>query len=142
MTESVPKIYNRSPVCRRLEPHIHAPETVLTDNFPTENTWELNFNGLAAVSPLFEATGVTDYCITRRYERMSDKKAKGRLKECDLLTSNIELQINTDHLGNCMDYSPLEQHFIRNNRTTTYFLPHSAIDEGVTTNRNLGKNYG
>jgi len=48
----------------------------------------------AAVPPL-RAIGVTDYCITRSYERVKAFKESGRLKACDLLFPNIELRLDT-----------------------------------------------
>ena len=95
MSESVMKAGGRGSVWRRWEPHIHAPGTVLADNFPKENGWELYLDAVEAVAPAIQALAVTDYCVTRSYERMREEKAKGRLKECDLLFPNIELRLNT-----------------------------------------------
>ena len=95
MTDSVLTASSRGSVWRRWEPHIHTPGTVLADKFPKENGWESYLGALEAASPPVEAIGVTDYCITRSYERMSEEKAKGRLRECDLLFPNIELRLNT-----------------------------------------------
>ena len=95
MTDSVSKAGSRGSVWRRWEPHIHAPGTVLADNYPKKNGWELYLDALEAVSPPLEAIGVTDYCITRSYERMREEKARGRLRECELLFPNIELRLNT-----------------------------------------------
>ena len=66
---------------------------MLEDRFPKENGWELYLDALEAVSPRIRAIGVTDYCITRSYERMREEKAKGRLKECELLFPNVELRL-------------------------------------------------
>lgn len=95
MTDNVLTAGSRGSIWRRWEPHIHAPGTVLADNFPMENGWELYLDAVEAASPALQAIGVTDYCITRSYERMCEEKAKGRLKECDLLFPNIELRLNT-----------------------------------------------
>ncbi len=95
MTDNVLTGGSRGSIWRRWEPHIHAPGTVLADNFPKENGWELYLDAVEAASPALQAIGVTDYCITRSYERMCEEKAKGRLKECDLLFPNIELRLNT-----------------------------------------------
>ena len=95
MTERVLKAGDRGSVWRRWEPHIHTPGTVLADNFPKENGWELYLDAVEAALPVLQAIGVTDYCITRSYERMCEEKAKGRLKDCDLLFPNIELRLNT-----------------------------------------------
>ena len=95
MTDRLSKAGSRGSVWRRWEPHIHAPGTVLADNYPKENGWELYLDALEEVSPPLEAIGVTDYCITRSYERMREEKARGRLRECELLFPNIELRLNT-----------------------------------------------
>ena len=95
MTDSVLKGESRGSLWRRWEPHIHAPGTVLSDQYPKENGWELYLHALETVSPPIRAIGVTDYCITRSYERMKVEKEKGRLHECDLLFPNIELRLNT-----------------------------------------------
>ena len=94
MTDRLSKAGSRGSVWRRWEPHIHAPGTVLADNYPKENGWELYLDALEAVSPPLEAIGVTDYCITRSYVRMREEKAGGRLCECELLFPNIELRLN------------------------------------------------
>ena len=95
MTDSVSGTGRRGSIWRRWEPHIHAPGTVLADNFPKENGWELYLDALEAVSPPLQAIGVTDYCITRSYERLKEAKARGRLPECDVLFPNVELRLNT-----------------------------------------------
>ena len=95
MTDSVLKGGSRGSMWRRWEPHIHAPGTVLADQYPKENGWDLYLNALEDVSPPIRAIGVTDYCVTRSYERMKEEKRMGRLQECDLLFPNIELRLNT-----------------------------------------------
>ena len=65
----------------------------MEDRFPKENGWALYLDALEAVSPRLQAIGVTDYCITRSYERMREEKAKGRLHECELLFPNVELRL-------------------------------------------------
>ena len=65
----------------------------MEDRYPKENGWELYLDALEAASPRIHAIGVTDYCITRSYERMRKEKAKGRLKECEVLFPNVELRL-------------------------------------------------
>ena len=93
MTESALKAGNRGSVWRRWEPHIHTPGTVLEDRFPKDKGWELYLDALEAVTPRLQVIGVTDYCITRSYERMTEEKAKGRLKDCEVLFPNVELRL-------------------------------------------------
>jgi hypothetical protein len=91
-TESVAT--NRGSEWHRWEPHIHAPGTVLADRYP-KNSWSRYLDALEAVSPALRVIGVTDYCITRSYERVKAAKDKGRLEQCDLLFPNVELRLNT-----------------------------------------------
>lgn len=86
---------NRGSEWHRWEPHIHAPGTVLSDQYPKKNGWALYLSALEAVSPAMRAIGITDYCIPRSYERLKAFKDQGRLKDCDLLFPNIELRLNT-----------------------------------------------
>lgn len=79
----------------RWEPHIHAPGTVLEDQYPASDGLELYLQTLETASPAVRAIGLTDYCITRSYERVKAEKDKGRLTGCDLLFPNIELRLNT-----------------------------------------------
>jgi hypothetical protein len=78
----------------RWEPHIHAPGTVLADRFIEKDAWERYLCALELATPPLRAIGVTEYCITRSYERVKREKDNGRLKGCDLLFPNIELRLN------------------------------------------------
>ncbi|MHC2357812.1 energy-coupling factor transporter ATP-binding protein EcfA2 [Sinorhizobium meliloti] len=78
----------------RWEPHIHAPGTVLENQFPVDG-WEQYLTALEAVTPKLRAIGITDYCVTRSYERAKSYKESGRLPDCNLLFPNIELRLNT-----------------------------------------------
>ena len=89
-----PPIANRGSEWRRWEPHIHVPGTILADNYG-KDSWSRYLDVLEATSPALEAIGVTDYCITRSYERLKAEKENGRLKQCALLFPNIELRLNT-----------------------------------------------
>ena len=95
MTNSVLEAGSRGSIWRRWEPHIHTPGTVLEDRYSKDNEWQSYLDALEAVSPPLRVIGVTDYCITRSYERMKEKKDTGRLQQCDLLFPNIELRLNT-----------------------------------------------
>lgn len=95
MGDNVPEAINRGSEWYRWEPHIHAPGTVLEDQYPKEGGWELYLDALETASPPLRAIGVTDYCITRSYERVKEAKEKGRLTRCNLLFPNIELRLNT-----------------------------------------------
>lgn len=87
-------ITNRGSEWHRWEPHIHSPGTLLEDHYGSES-WEAYLTALETASPTLFAIGVTDYCITRSYERLRAEKDKGRLPDCELLFPNIELRLNT-----------------------------------------------
>jgi hypothetical protein len=95
MGTDVRELVNRGSEWHRWEPHIHAPGTILADQYPKAGGWERYLEALETASPPLRAIGVTDYCVTRSYERMKAEKDKGRLKGCDLLFPNIELRLDT-----------------------------------------------
>ena len=87
-------IGSRGSEWHRWEPHVHAPGTVLEDRYPASGL-DAYLLALEAASPPLAAIGITDYCITRSYERVKVEKENGRLKDCNLLFPNIELRLNT-----------------------------------------------
>ncbi len=95
MSDNLTQIINSGSEWHRWEPHIHAPGTVLEDRFPKEDGWDLYLAALEAALHPLRAIAVTDYCITRSYERVKAEKENGWLKGCDLLFPNIELRLNT-----------------------------------------------
>ena len=78
MAGHVKESMNRGSEWYRWDPHIHAPGTVLEDKYPKEDGWERYLDSLETVSPPLRAIGITDYYITRSYERMKEEKAHGR----------------------------------------------------------------
>jgi hypothetical protein len=78
---------------RRWEPHIHAPGTVLNNQFGGVDPWEPYLAALEAASPRIGAIAVTDYYVTDTYEEVVRRKAAGRLPNVDLLFPNIELRL-------------------------------------------------
>lgn len=77
----------------RWEPHIHAPGTVLNDQFKGAGSWERYLQALEAATPPIRAIGVTDYYSTESYERVCKAKRQGRLPGCDLIFPNIEMRL-------------------------------------------------
>jgi hypothetical protein len=77
----------------RWEPHIHAPGTVLNDQFKGADIWERYLKALETVTPAIRAIGVTDYYSTESYERVCEAKRQGRLPDCDLIFPNIEMRL-------------------------------------------------
>ena len=76
-------IGSRGSEWHRWEPHVHAPGTVLEDRYPASGL-DAYLLSLEAASPPLAAIGITDYCITRSYERVKVEKENGRLKDCNL----------------------------------------------------------
>ena len=77
---------------RRWDPHIHAPGTVLNDQFGNESAWEEYLYRLENSSPTVEALGITDYFSLRSYKALLEWKAKGRLEAIDFIFPNIEMR--------------------------------------------------
>ena len=77
----------------RWDPHIHAPGTVLNDQFKGNDAWNKYLAALESASPLIRALGVTDYYVLDTYERVLEFKNAGRLTGCNLIFPNIELRL-------------------------------------------------
>ena len=76
----------------RWEPHIHAPGTVLNDQFKGADGWEGYLQAVEMAEPPIRAIGVTDYYSTDSYERVCGAKRQGRLPGCELIFPNIEMR--------------------------------------------------
>ncbi len=78
----------------RWEPHIHAPGTVINDQFTGPTTWIDYLSALEAATPTIEAIAVTDYYVTETYERVVAYKKDGRLGSVKLVFPNVELRLD------------------------------------------------
>lgn len=78
----------------RWEPHIHAPGTILNNQFGTADPWSAYLTSLEGLTPKVEAIAVTDYYVTDTYEEFLKRKAAGRLPGVKLLFPNIELRLD------------------------------------------------
>lgn len=78
----------------RWEPHIHAPGTILNDQFGAADPWNAYLTTLEGLTPKIEAIAVTDYYVTDTYEEFLKHKAAGRLPGVKLLFPNIELRLD------------------------------------------------
>ncbi len=78
---------------RRWEPHIHAPGTVLNDQFGPDD-WDQYLVALETATPIIEAIAVTDYYVTETYQRVRAEMALGRLPQVLLVFPNIELRLD------------------------------------------------
>ena len=78
----------------RWEPHIHAPSTILNNQFGAADPWGAYLTTLENVRPNIEAIAVTEYYVTDTYEEFLEYKATGRLPGVLLLFPNIELRLD------------------------------------------------
>lgn len=78
----------------RWEPHIHAPGTILNNQFGAADPWGPYLTTLEGLTPKIEAIAVTDYYVTDTYEEFRKHKAAGRLPGVMLLFPNIELRLD------------------------------------------------
>ena len=79
---------------RRWEPHIHAPGTVMNNQFTGPTAWEDYLSALEAAAPAIEAIAVTDYYVTETYQQVLRHKAAGRLPSTALIFPNVELRLD------------------------------------------------
>lgn len=78
----------------RWEPHIHAPGTVLNNQFAGSDAWARYLTALETATPKIEAIAVTDYYVTDIYEEVLRQHASGRLRDVQLIFANIELRLD------------------------------------------------
>ena len=90
---ALPIASNSGSQWHRWEPHIHAPGTVLNDQFKGVDRWEQYLDALEKAAPVIRALGVTDYYSTESYQRVLETKRNGRLPACDLIFPNIEMRL-------------------------------------------------
>jgi hypothetical protein len=88
------RVISRGSEWHRWEPQIHAPGTILNDQFGAANPWSAYITTLEGLTPKIEAIAVTDYYVTDTYEEFVKHKAAGRLPGVALLFPNIELRLD------------------------------------------------
>jgi energy-coupling factor transporter ATP-binding protein EcfA2 len=81
----------RGSIWHRWDPHIHAPDTILANNFG-QNAWEPYLQAIEQSSPRVRALGITDYYSFKAYEQVVAYKKAGRLKEIELIFPNVEMR--------------------------------------------------
>ena len=85
---------NRGAEWRRWEPHIHAPGTIMNNQFSGPNAWDDYLTALESATPRIEAIAVTDYYVTDTYEEVLRHKEAGRLPHAKLIFPNVELRLD------------------------------------------------
>ena len=86
---------NRGSEWRRWEPHIHAPGTLLNNQFGGgAAAWNQYVTALEISTPIIQAIAVTDYYITDTYEEILRQRASGRLPQVELVFPNVEVRLD------------------------------------------------
>ena len=85
---------NRESEWRRWEPHIHAPGTVINDQFSGPNAWDEYLTALEQATPVIEAVAVTDYYVTETYQEVLHHRDAGRLPSARLIFPNVEVRLD------------------------------------------------
>lgn len=76
----------------RWDPHIHAPGTVLNDQYKGADPMEEFIARVENSEPRIRALGVTDYFGVEGYEQVLAAKRSGRLPDVGLIFPNVELR--------------------------------------------------
>jgi energy-coupling factor transporter ATP-binding protein EcfA2 len=76
----------------RWDPHIHAPGTVLADEFGGD--WEGYLTRIEEATPAVRVLGITDYLCIQAYKTTCALKAKGRLRNVELIFPNVEMRLD------------------------------------------------
>jgi energy-coupling factor transporter ATP-binding protein EcfA2 len=76
----------------RWDPHMHAPGTLLSDQF--DGNWEAYLTAIENSSPSVRALGVTDYFCIQTYQQVRKHKVAGRIPQVELLFPNVELRLD------------------------------------------------
>lgn len=92
LMSEAPKRWSVGAVWRRWDPHLHAPGTLLEDQF--KGDWNAYLTAIETSSPRIEALGVTDYFCIRTYKAVCKWKEEGRLPDVRLIFPNVELRLD------------------------------------------------
>jgi hypothetical protein len=79
---------------RRWEPYIHAPGTVMNNQFKGAGAWNDYLLALEQATPAIEAIAVTDYYVTDTYQEVLNHRLAGRLPDVRLIFPNVELRLD------------------------------------------------
>ncbi len=122
---------NRGSEWRRWEPHIHAPGTVLNNQFGGGNAWGSYLTTLEVLTPKIEAVGVTDYYVTDTYEEVIRQQNAGRLPDVKLIFPNIEVRLDVAARSGFVNLHLLVSNprIIRFQKQSNFWRPHWFIPE-------------
>jgi len=82
----------RGSVWHRWDPRLHAPGTLLSDQF--SGNWDQDLNRIETSDPPIRALGVTDYFCIETYRNVRKLKADGRPPNVELLFPNVEMRLD------------------------------------------------
>jgi ABC-type lipoprotein export system ATPase subunit len=94
-------------VWQRWDPHVHAPETALNDQFGTD-AWDPYLSKIETASPSVVGLGIADYFTLHTYRTILDYRQKGRLASVPFLFANVELRMMPRASGS----GPLNVHLL------------------------------
>ena len=94
MVDNIPGTYTSGSRWRRWNPHIHAPGTLLNDQF--EGDWEKYLKAIEDATPSVEVLGVTDYLGIECYKAVRAHCQNGRLPKVKLLFPNVEVRLTVE----------------------------------------------
>lgn len=149
MTTNTP--LSRGSEWHRWDPHIHAPGTILNDQYPAGNGWELFLNRIEQAEPVIRVLGVTDYYSLDSYEAVVAKKEHGRLPNVDVVFPNLEMRygVGTASAGAVNVHllvSPDDPHHVEQARRVLRNLTFDAFGDSFHCERadliRLGKRHG
>lgn len=72
--------------------HLHAPGTILNNQYCGEDAWEQFLAKLEGSTPRIRAIGITDYYSVDTYVAVRKHKQAGRLSDVDLVFANVEMR--------------------------------------------------
>ena len=92
MTHPSTKWNPRGSEWHRWDPHLHAPGTLLNDQF--RNDWDAYIAAINDSDPPVRALGITDYFCIETYKAVRDHCEKGELPKIEVLFPNVELRLD------------------------------------------------
>jgi ABC-type lipoprotein export system ATPase subunit len=81
----------RGSLWNRWDPHLHAPGTLLNDQF--KGDWGKYFDRIESASPIVRALGVTDYFSIEAYKEFLRQRGK-RLPNVQCVFPNVEMRLD------------------------------------------------
>lgn len=134
----------------RWDPHIHAPGTVLNNQYRGPDAWEQFLSRVENSAPQIRSLGVTDYYSVDVYEQVVEHRKAGRLDQVGFIFPNVELRygIGTGK-GSPINFhllvSPNDPEHVEQIRRFLRSLTFTAFDESFRCDRSdlirLGRRY-